>query len=211
MTVDELLIFSKKHCWRLFLFLARNFNLWWAWFTALVLISAQGFIHFHTARTADADAILTLFLFIANLYFVKYILNGGSKNIFYLMLFLMLAFMTKMYIPLLFCPAYLIILIKEKKLKDFVFNKIFWLGILLFIGSNFGLILLRDFDSPGYLKKFFTSSEILYTVVQNHDEPWDFYLHNLYSYRFTAWIVLATIGIGASFFVQESELRRHYF
>lgn len=195
----------------LFIFIARRFDLYWAWFSALVLLTSQGFIHFHTARTADADAILTLFLFLANLFFVKYILDGGNKNIFFVMFFLSVAFMTKMYIPLLFCPAYLVILIREKKLKEFLFSKTFWLGVVVFLGSTFGLIYLRDLDSPGYFKKFFTSSEILYTVVHSHDEPLDFYFHNLFSYRFATWFVLSLLGIGMTLLLQETKEKKVLF
>jgi 4-amino-4-deoxy-L-arabinose transferase-like glycosyltransferase len=193
----------------IFLYLARNFDLLWAWTSALVLMTTYGFIQFHTARTGDSDAILTLYALLMNLYFIKYIYDDRKKYILLFFLFFSLAFTTKMFIPLLFCPAYLVILLMEKKLKSFVVNKEFWIGLIFFLCTTFGLILLRDLDSPGYLKKYFTSSEIAYSVIHNHEHSWNFYISNLiFTNRFQAWAFFAGIAIGMAFFLKQEKEKR---
>ncbi|HNZ43557.1 MAG TPA: glycosyltransferase family 39 protein, partial [Bacteroidales bacterium] len=48
-----------------FVFLYRNYSAIWAWAAALILITSQGFIGYHTARTAEADSLLTFFLLLS--------------------------------------------------------------------------------------------------------------------------------------------------
>lgn len=49
-----------------FVFLYRDYSTYWAWAAVLILLTSQGFIGFHTARTAEADSLLTFFLLVSN-------------------------------------------------------------------------------------------------------------------------------------------------
>ena len=54
-----------------FNFISKRFSLTWAWISALILLTSPGFIGFHTARTGEADSLLTMFLCLSNIYFLR--------------------------------------------------------------------------------------------------------------------------------------------
>lgn len=180
----------------LFNFLAKYFNKLWAWISSLILLTSYGFVHFHTSRTADSDSLLTLFLLLTNIYFIKFILNQSSKNIILFFLFITLAFSIKLYAALLFTPAYLLILIFHKLFKRFTFNWSFLLGFCFFILSIGSLLSLRELDTPGYLHEvIYKDAGRLAMVVENHNESFLFYLENLQKTRYSTWFILALLGI----------------
>ena len=185
----------------LFKFVATHYSLLWAWISALILLTSSGFIGFHTARTADSDSLLTLFLLVANIHFIRYLLTEHKMHIFLFMLFITLAYAAKMYAAFLFFPAHLVILIRQKKLKSFIFNTTFVYSLSLFIILIIGLMWLRELDAPGYLKiAFFKDAGRVFTTIENHNEPAIFYLDNLFSSRYSVWFVFLTAGLLLSFF-----------
>ena len=178
----------------LFIFVSKRFNYIWAWISALILLTSSGFINFHSARTADSDSALTFFLLLSNIYFIKYILDFHKHDILFFFIFISLAFATKMYAALLFTPAYIIILLLQRKLKEFISNWYFVAGILLFIISSLGLLYLREMDTPGFFKESFINDAGIFNVIDNHKECATFYLDNLFKVRFSFWSVLFVIG-----------------
>jgi 4-amino-4-deoxy-L-arabinose transferase-like glycosyltransferase len=191
-----------------FNFLSKKYNIYWAWISALILLSSFGFIHFHTSRTGDSDAILSFFLLAANVSFFNFLLLGKHKYVFIMLLMLSLAFATKLYAALLFLPAYFIILIWQKKLRSFVLNYYFLFGLVLFCLSIFGLFYLRELDTPGYLHQIlFKDAGRLFTIVENHHEPLYFYIEKLFFTRFSQWFVLLMLGIVITFLLPVSKER----
>ncbi len=189
----------------LFIFIAKKVNLVWAWLSALILLTSSGFINFHTARTADADSLLTFFLLVSNICFINYILHSKKRDIFIFFLFISLAFATKTVAALLFTPAYFIILVQQKKLKHFILNRAFLAGLLLFLSVGIGLFLLRELDTPGYLMKtLFSDAGRFFSVIGNHEEPASFYIDNLFRSRFSIWAVLFVTGSMFTFFSKNS-------
>ena len=188
----------------LFLFMVKTFDIIWAWLSILILLTSYGFINFHTARTADSDSLLTFFLLIGNINFLNYFLVNNKRHIFIFFVFISLAFATKLYAALLFSPAYLIILIHQKKLKKFIFNRAFLSGIILFLVSGIGLLYLREMDAPGYLKEvLFKDAGRIYKTVENHNEPPTFYFDLLFNLRFSTWSVLFIIGSLCAFLSKD--------
>lgn len=188
----------------LFNFLSKNYSFLLAWISVLILLTSYGFINFHTARTADSDSLLTLFLVSANIYFLKYILHDNKKHILIFLIFISLAFATKMYAALLFSPAYLFILIQNKKTKDFIFNKFFLSGVFFLLLASVGLIFLREMDTPGYIRQIlFKDAGRFFSVVENHSGPPTFYLENFFKKRFSIWAVFLIVGSVFSFFIEN--------
>jgi len=190
----------------LFKFTAKHFNYLWAWISSLILITSYGFIHFHTARTADSDSLLTLFILIANLYFVKFILCQSNKDKLLFLLFITIAFSTKLYAALLFIPAYIFILFYKRLFKKFIFDWSFWVGLLFFILAIGSLLYLRELDTPGYLNEvIFKDAGRITSVLDNHKQPTLFYLDNLLNYRYSIWFVFAVFGIILTFYHDNNE------
>ncbi|MFH1004773.1 MAG: glycosyltransferase family 39 protein [Bacteroidota bacterium] len=92
----------------LFFFMKKNFGRLWGYCSFFVLITSAGFVTFHTSRTGEMDALLTLFLFLNNIFFYKIISSekNTNKNILLYCLFLALAFLTKSFACFLFLPAH---------------------------------------------------------------------------------------------------------
>jgi 4-amino-4-deoxy-L-arabinose transferase-like glycosyltransferase len=188
----------------LFNFVAKRFSLTWAWLSALILLTSYGFIHFHTARTADSDSLLSFFLLVANLSFLTYILDNKKQHIFIFLLFITFAFATKLYAALLFTPAYFFILLQQKKIREFIVSKQFLLGMLFLFFIAAALIYLRELDTPGYTNMiFFKDAGRIFKVVEDHQAGIDFYMDNLFRSRFSTWFILFVAGILFSFFLQQ--------
>jgi 4-amino-4-deoxy-L-arabinose transferase-like glycosyltransferase len=186
-----------------FCFLYR-YNVIWAWSASLVLLTSYGFIHFHTGRTAEADSLLTLFTFVANIYFIWFVLRGAKKDILYFFLFLSLAFASKMFASLLFVPAYFIILVSSKKFKDFVANRYFFWGLVSFLIISVAPIFLRELDCPGYLNEIvYKDAGRLFKVIESHKEDLQFYLRNLALVRFSTWFILFLFGVTLALLVNH--------
>lgn len=190
----------------LFNFIATRFSMVWAWLSALILLTSPGFIDFHTARTGDSDSLLTLFLLIAHFHFFDYLFTQKQKHIFYFILFISLAFATKSIAGLLFTPAYLIILLYQKKLKVFLSNSAFLSGLGLFLFIILALIGLRNQQDPTYIRSIlFEDLGRVVTVIQNHQEPFIFYFENLFTTRFSTWFILLVIGCGLAFYTKQAK------
>jgi len=193
----------------LFIFMARKYDYLWAWITAMILLTSSGFITYHTARTADADSLLTLFLVMSNIYFINAITEGKRRNILWFFLFMALAFSTKMYAALLFIPAWIIILIVQRKFKVFVFNKFFSAGLAGLIILCVGPLIFREMDAPGYLRETLVKDAgRLFKVVERHQEPLTYYLDNFLLYRYATWFVLLIAGIVMTFLINAGKEKK---
>ncbi|MDZ4663943.1 MAG: glycosyltransferase family 39 protein [Bacteroidota bacterium] len=178
-----------------FIFIQKRYGYVMAWLTALILISSRGFIGFHTARTADTDSLLTLFTLIANVWFLKYLETTNKNHILLFFLFLTFSFSTKMYAALMFIPAYIIILLRYKKLKQFLFNWQFSFGTLFFFGIAICLLFLREHYDKGYIAETFSQDAgRLFKITLNKEEPFLFYFDNLIQNRFSFWFIPFMIG-----------------
>jgi len=179
----------------LFHFVSKNFNRNWAWISSLILLTSTGFIGFHTGRTGDSDALLTLFLFLANLEFLKFILNEQKKHLLWFFLFITLAFATKLYAALLFAPAYFILLLVFRKFKRFIFNVQFTVGILFFLFVSGFIIYFRELDSNGYIDIILgKDAGRIFSIVEGHSGSWSFYLESLSKERFSSWFIPLIAG-----------------
>lgn len=185
----------------LFDFVAKYFNRIWAWICAMVLLTSQGFIGFHTGRTGDSDAVLTLFLFLANIHFLKYLLFKKNRYIVWFWIFITLAFTTKLYAAFLFVPAYIFLLFKYKSFQSSIFNLSFLLGLISFILLVSGLIYFREIDSPGYISTILKNDagRILHTL-DGHEGSFMFYFNALIGQRFAVWFIPMTAGAFLIFF-----------
>lgn len=190
----------------LFSFVNKRFGLTFAWLSALVLLTSNAFIGFHAARSGDSDALICLFLFIANTYFFRYLETGRNALIFYFFVFISLSFCTKLYAALLFVPAYTWILLQQHKLKNVVLTFSFWIGALLLCFSAFFIVYLRELGSPGYLREvFLKDAGRIFRVVEGHKHTWEFYLDNLIFTRFSFWFFLMLIGAALGFLNRTQE------
>lgn len=195
-----------------FYFTKKYFNNLVALMSSLILLTSFGFVGFHTSRTGDSDAITTLFLTISSFIFLNIIFKKQYSGYKVLLFFLAisLAFLSKSIVAFLFFPAFISILFFEGK---FVWKKIFssgyfYIGMIFLLGIILSFIFLRDSFQNGYFS-YFINNDILRTVneIENHKEPFLFYIQNLFLYRYEFWFVLSTIAIGLSLFRFKNDVK----
>lgn len=179
----------------LFRFISKHFSYLFAWLSVLVLLTSYGFIGLHTARTGDSDAVLTFFLLWSNLLLVSYLIDNQRATIILYFLALSFAFATKLYAAFLFIPAHLILLVHYNQFLNVLKSKSFYLGLTILGMSIFGLLILREMDSPGYLLEIWNKDAgRLIVEIESHSKPFLYYLDNFFSSRFPIWISLFFIG-----------------
>ena len=140
-----------------FAFVKRHFSQVMAFASALILLTSFGFVHFHTSRTGDSDALLTFFLTAMNLCFIEFVISGRKRLVLVFFMALLCAFSTKLYAGLLFFPAYIGILFFAKKMKEVFSSWQTYVGLVLFLGISFLLIAIRSEEVAGYLSKIWGS------------------------------------------------------
>ncbi len=165
-------------------------------FTAMILVTSQGYIDRHIVRTGDHDATLTFFLISSFIYFYKYLKYQQIKT-FYLIvvtLSILLAVYTKGIVGILFVPALIIWAAIQGKLKYIFFARSTYVAIFGFLFVTIGYYLLREYFNPGYLKavwndelfpRYLNKSENY--LYQHNDDFW-YYFRNLWQSRFVPWI-----------------------
>jgi 4-amino-4-deoxy-L-arabinose transferase-like glycosyltransferase len=180
-------------------FLKRNFSVFAGFIGALILVTAQGMNTFHTGRTADPDAVTTFFITAANIVLLNTVIDRKVSAVRVLLFFILLAlaFWAKSTMAFLFLPAIFLILVTDKELLiKCIKSKAFWLGLLFFIAASLSYIFLRNHYQPGYLQHFISYDVArVVNVIENHKEPFMFYIWNFNAYRFTYWFMPLLISV----------------
>lgn len=200
LTCAAILIFSIKYF--------KNF--WFGFSAILILITSQGYIHTHSGRTGDYDAMLTLFTTLSALLFYAYCETSKYKFLYLFFLFLALAVLTKSISGLLFLPAFLIYTLIRKKIYIFLSNKHFYFGFLGFVFIVVGYYLLREIKSPGYLDAV-QRNELggrFLEVIEEHQNYFWYYYDNLIDLRFNPYYFLLPLGFIIGLFVKEQRINR---
>lgn len=178
----------------LFYFFRKRHSTTFALLVFLVFVTSFNVSTFHTGRTGDADALLSVFMLCSCISFYKWIFENNQISILYFFIFLSAAFLTKSIASLLFFPAFLSTILITKKSLELLKSKWFYIGFIIFILCSFGYILLREHNNAGYIQ-YFLSNDLgrINKVIESHDEAFDFYLNNLFEYRFL-WFILCLPG-----------------
>jgi len=199
-TCIALLVFSIKYIK----------DYWFGFIAVVVLITSQGYVDYHSTRTGDYDALLTLFTTLSGLLFFAYC---EAKNIRYLYLFFLftsLAVLTKSVTGLLFLPAIVLYSILYKEFIPLLKNKHFYFGILLFLFFVFGYYLLREAFNPGYIaavKENELGGRFL-NVIENHQHGFMFYYNNMVDYRYSEWMLFIPCGLLIGLFIKNERMKR---
>lgn len=195
----------------IFLVAAREVNTLFAWISSLVLLTSQGFIGWHTARTGDADAMLALGLlmqFIAVYYLFKS--NLQTRWIWLFWFSFLFSFFTKSFAAAFFLPGFLVYaLIFERKQTIHLARK--WqsyVGLLLVCIIVIGYYWLRESLQPGYADYSLQVHAGRFSqAVGPHANPWDFYIMNYIRERYAWWSAFALLGIGLTFLANKINSR----
>ena len=179
----------------LFLFFKKRTSIILALCVFFVFVSSGGVASFHAGRTGDADALLSFFMLCYCIAFYKWLFENNQKSILYFFIFLTLAFLTKSIVALLFLPAILVLIFYFKKPKILFGNKWFYIGLVFCLSFCIGFVLLRNSQNKGYID-YILNNDVnrINNVIESHEEPFDFYINNLFNYRFI-WFLFVLPGI----------------
>ncbi|QQS52153.1 MAG: glycosyltransferase family 39 protein [Bacteroidota bacterium] len=156
---------------------------------ALGLLTCDGYIAIHIARTGDYDALLalltTLYLFLFYLTVSKDQDNINVKYLFAGSVFAILAFYTKTIQGLIFIPAtYLFLLLSVRfRPKAFFGLTISLAGILLVCLAYY---IVRERINPGYIEaSIYNDVTGRYFDQVVSPKPWNYYLKHLLNMKFS--------------------------
>jgi 4-amino-4-deoxy-L-arabinose transferase-like glycosyltransferase len=168
-----------------------------------IALTSVGFITFHTGRTGDPDAVMALFVLLANFVFLGIMHKDRIKpQHFYLFFgFLALAFWSKSLAALLFIPGYFILALVHKKLGTLLKSAHFWIGSIMFLALCGLFLLLRENAQPGYLDHFFgrDAGRVLVEIEGQEQSFW-FYVWSFFHGRFSFWLPFLVLGIVMSLY-----------
>lgn len=173
----------------IFLFLKKELNLKIAgYISGLVLISSQGYINTHIARTGDHDASLVFFVYMYMFSFYKYFTSDTGKGKYFLLgtLFLILSTYTKSIVSIMFLPGILIFALYKRRFIQTLKDPFFYIGISLYLILVASYYLYRESINPGYLYSVW-NEELFPRYMKESKSIW-FYISNFSTSRFIPWI-----------------------
>lgn len=178
-----------------FIFTRKHINLIAAWLASLTLLCAEGYSGYHGVRTGDMDALLTLFLTLANLFLIEFLCFKFSNRIFWFAFFLGFACSVKLNAGLLFGPGYLLLFIYFQGYKNLLKNKWFYLSILGFSFPILMIVVPWYVENPQFLDYLINRDMGRYFSQISHENHWHFYLDNLFRSRLKFFMFLIPMGI----------------
>lgn len=184
------------------------FGLVWA----LALVTANGYIEFHGARTGDFDALVTLFMLLYSLTFFKYLQNRHNSDLYLTLVFITLATLTKGIAGLLFVPALVIYAMVKGALPFLLRNKHTYLASMIFIVLTGGFYLAREAMNPGYLEAVWRNElgGRYFETVENQSQDVWFYIRELVRTGLIKWWPLVLPGIFLGFLYRDKKLREFH-
>ncbi len=183
---------------------------WYGVIAIMILVTTDGYLGDHVARTGDYDAMLVLFTTLSSL--ALFIWTEKQKDRFLHLFFIGLALgiLTKSVQALMFLPAIVLYLLFTRKLLALLRAKWFYFDMLLFMMVIAGYYIARESYNNGYLQAV-QMNELggrFLKTIENHKHEATYYLDLLYNSQFNTWFVFAFAGFLFSFTFSESIFRR---
>lgn len=165
-----------------------------------IMVSCQGYIGDHAARFGDHDVVLTFFSTV--LVGLSFLFFETRKNFYLLLLFvsLFLGWAAKSITIFMFVPALILWAWYDKKLKEIVLQRSFWIGIVVLIALIFTYYFIREKSLPGYTmlvwqNELFGRYLGLSQDFSVHHDPFWYYLIGFLNKRFIPFIFIFFAGI----------------
>ncbi len=185
-------------------------NFWYGFIAILILVTSHGYVNFHVTRTADYDALLTLFTTLSGLLFFMFCETKKHKYLYFFFIFTALAVLTKSITGLLFTPALFAYLLIRKQLIPLLKTKHLYLGIFYFFTIVAGYYLLRENQNPGYLKAVYMNElgGRYLEVNEDHVGGFWYYYDRFIKFQMPSWIWLIPLGVVFGFLTKDKKTRR---
>jgi len=185
-------------------------NRYAGYLASLILVTSQGYIERHMARTGDHDALLVLFTtMIIFLYFEFLKAREPDNRILSVITVLFtMGVLTKSIAVLMVLPGMFLMTIMYKSQKKLFLNRWFYICLLFFILICGSYYVLRETMQPGYLKTVW--AEELFPRYLNSGQgflraSFSYYIKNLFHDRFSYWIFFLFLAIIINVTVKKSK------
>lgn len=193
----------------LFSFLAKKYDFFLGFISAIVLATSMGFVTFHSSRTGDMDSMLAFGVLAMTINFIKFKESKALKYYLYFAFFLVFSFLTKTLGALIILPIFYILLLKDnyKILIDVKFQAVnllivAMLGLFLYLRNNY-----EDHYFTTHFLGYFNRFKTHYNA--DHDQPFDFYINNLINIRYATYSVFLMPAAYLVYKEQNSSLRKN--
>ncbi len=166
-------------------------------FSALVLLTTNGYVGEHVTRTADPDTLLTFFITIYCMMYYLFLETGKRKYMYAFGVALALGALTKGIAAFLFLPGLLLYTLAVKKFGAVLRSRSFYYTIAIVLIPVLGFYLTREFLNPGYLEAV-VHHELgrrMTDSIEGHSGPAYFYLKFIYKKHFWPWLLLIPVAL----------------
>jgi len=168
--------------------------------SALILVTSQGYIDRHIARTGDHDALLILITTVVIFLYHEFLVSKANKNftvIAFSILFI-IGVLTKSIAVFFILPGLLLSTYIFKAQNKIFNNKWFYIALLIFIAGIGSYYSMREIQQPGYLKAVW-QLELFHRYFNRENlygstAFWD-YGRNFFTSRYTWWIYFLLLSL----------------
>jgi 4-amino-4-deoxy-L-arabinose transferase-like glycosyltransferase len=191
-------------------------NRYIGYIAALVLVTSQGYVDSHIARTGDHDALLILLLTAIILGFYRYLISQKPKPaiIIGISLLLIIGVYTKSIATFFILPGLFIALFLFGSGRKLFTDKWWYIGTAIFIVLTGSYYVIREFMQPGYLDAvWYWELFPRYANTKNQFDSGTFWYYavNLFKSRFTYWIWILIPAIVLLSFKITRTYRKFFF
>lgn len=187
----------------LILFFAKFLNdRYSGYLSALILVTSQGYIGRHIARTGDHDALLVLVTTAVILLFYIILQTEKPKKSWFVLIALLLSLgvFIKSVSVLLIIPGLLISSIVGGRFKKILTNRMFYISFIVFLIPVAAYYFARERVQPGYMKAVW-QWELFPRYINPENlflaETFWYYAINLFKERYTWWIWILMVSLAA--------------
>lgn len=182
---------------------------------SLVIVTTQGYIHDHAARTGDHDAMLVCFEMMMLCCFFSYIETKNRSALIGAAISLALAMYTKSISVMMLFPGIVLYLLFSKKLVPSIKDIAIWKSLGLAFLSIAIYYIARELILPGYLKavwenelfpRYFNTAR---TYQYNVSDFW-YYWKEMKTYHFEYWLWFLFPSILINLVLCRAQLRRFH-
>lgn len=182
---------------------------WFGIITVVVLVTTNGYIGDHVARTADYDALLTFFMIFYALCFFLFLETGKQKYLHLFFAGLAFSILTKSIQGMLFVPALVIYPVLTGNFLKLMKNKWVYFDSVFVLGLVMGYYFLRESVNPGYLEAVYINElgGRFAGTLENHLQPFNYYVNLLISNQFPIWFLFVPLGFFAGLVYPKGKMR----
>lgn len=135
-----------------------------AFFTCIMILTADGLIGDHVGRTGDFDAPLLLFLLLSIFHFVKYLDFNKKYSLLYAAIFLGLAFYTKGLASLIIVPGLFLYTLISRQVMIILKDKMLWFSAIVFLAFVASWFTLVHFYGLKFVSSYYDTSNSFQTM-----------------------------------------------